>query len=136
MRPADWEDVIQETWLAAWLHFPSLRDPNAFGAWLTTTCRRRAWQSSREARRALEVIDYVARVNSDGSEHAAEELREELIAAICELPPRQRLAVQHRFFSDMSVSQAASQMGCRPGTVKALQHQAIRTLRMSLEVIS
>lgn len=54
-----------------------------------------------------------------------------LDGALATLPPRQRLAVSLRYLADLSVSETADVMGCRPGTVKALCHQATRTLQSS-----
>lgn len=51
--------------------------------------------------------------------------------ALAALPPRQRLAMSLRHLADLSVAQTAHAMGCRPGTVKALCHQAAANLRTS-----
>jgi RNA polymerase sigma factor (sigma-70 family) len=50
-------------------------------------------------------------------------------AAVSALPRRQRTALVLRYFRDLTVEQAAHEMGCRPGTVKALTSQAIAGLR-------
>jgi DNA-directed RNA polymerase specialized sigma24 family protein len=55
--------------------------------------------------------------------------------AVRALPPRQREAVVLRYFLDVSVRDAAAQMGCAEGTVKGLLFDAVRSLRMGgLEV--
>lgn len=51
--------------------------------------------------------------------------------ALAALPSRQRLAMSLRHLADLSVAQTAHAMGCRPGTVKALCHQATTNLRTS-----
>jgi RNA polymerase sigma factor (sigma-70 family) len=50
-------------------------------------------------------------------------------AAVARLPERERRVIILRFFSDMSVSEAAALIGCPEGTVKSLTHAAIRRLR-------
>lgn len=52
--------------------------------------------------------------------------------AISSLPRRQRAALVLRFYLDLSVEDAARQMGCAEGTVKALTHQGIAGLRAVL----
>jgi RNA polymerase sigma factor (sigma-70 family) len=53
-------------------------------------------------------------------------------AAVATLPPRQRAALVLRYYADLPVSEVAELMRCREGTVKALTHQAIETLRPKL----
>lgn len=49
--------------------------------------------------------------------------------AVRRLPVRQRTALLLRHFEDLPVADVAEAMGCAPGTVKALTHQAITSLR-------
>jgi DNA-directed RNA polymerase specialized sigma24 family protein len=51
--------------------------------------------------------------------------------AVGALPPRQRAAVVARYYAGLDVGGAAKALGCAPGTVKALTHQALTTLRAS-----
>lgn len=53
-------------------------------------------------------------------------------AALRKLPGRQRVAVALRYFADLSVEDTAKVMGCAPGTVKALTHQALAAIRIRL----
>ena len=50
-------------------------------------------------------------------------------SAVASLAPRQRAVIVARFFAGLSVDETAEAIGCRPGTVKALTHQAIARLR-------
>jgi RNA polymerase sigma-70 factor (ECF subfamily) len=51
--------------------------------------------------------------------------------AVRALPDRQREAVIARFYAGLPVADAAVALGCAPGTVKALVHQAVARLRAS-----
>jgi len=53
-------------------------------------------------------------------------------AAVAGLPDRQRAALVLRYFADLSLADTAEAMGCAPGTVKALTHQALAGLRSRL----
>jgi RNA polymerase sigma-70 factor (ECF subfamily) len=64
------------------------------------------------------------------------EERDRLIAALAELPMRQREAVVLRYFEGMSVAQTAEAMDCAAGTVKAAVHQALRALRSRLRQLA
>ncbi|MGH8944835.1 MAG: RNA polymerase sigma factor [Acidimicrobiia bacterium] len=61
------------------------------------------------------------------------ELRPEVLEAVGRLPRRQRAAVYLTYWKDLSVADAASLMGCRPGTVKRYLFLARQSLK---EVLS
>lgn len=63
---------------------------------------------------------------------ATVDLEHSLAAAIRRLPPRQRAVVVLRFFEDLSVTETATILGCRPGTVKSQAAKALRALRGQL----
>ena len=53
--------------------------------------------------------------------------------SVAALPTRQKTALVLRFYLDLSVSQTAELINCAEGTVKALTHKGISTLRESPE---
>lgn len=58
-----------------------------------------------------------------------------LLAAIRQLPIRQRTAVVLHYLDDLPVEQVAVAMGVATGTVKATLHQARATLARDLETL-
>jgi len=48
----DADDVVQQCWIALLPHIGSIREPEAIGAWLVTTVRRRAVRAPALAARA------------------------------------------------------------------------------------
>lgn len=54
---------------------------------------------------------------------------------LARLTPRQRTAVTLRHLGHLSVEETATAMGCRPGTVTALCHQAMTRLRGDRDVM-
>jgi RNA polymerase sigma-70 factor (sigma-E family) len=59
--------------------------------------------------------------------------RAALMAALAELPPRQRACVVLRFFEDLSVIETANALGCSEGTVKSQTSRALGSLRSMFE---
>jgi RNA polymerase sigma-70 factor (sigma-E family) len=55
-----------------------------------------------------------------------------LMRVLDRLSPRRRAVLVLRFYADLSVEQTAEALGCAPGTVKALTHQALGQLRTLL----
>lgn len=71
--------------------------------------------------------------------HASSELvddRVDMIEALSQLSPRQRLVLYLRHYEDLSVAQTATAMGCSQGTVKSTTSDAVRVLRRLQEVVS
>jgi RNA polymerase sigma factor (sigma-70 family) len=54
-------------------------------------------------------------------------------AALVRLRPRQRAAVFLRYYLDLSETQIAETLGCRPGTVKSLLSRALSVLKENLD---
>lgn len=55
--------------------------------------------------------------------------RHELMAALAQLPPRQRACLVLRYFEDLSVVDTAGALGITPGTVKSQTSRALDTVR-------
>src|SRR5262249_23009172 len=53
LSAADVDDVVQETWVAAYTHVDRLHEPEAFGGWLAVTARRNALRVLERSRREL-----------------------------------------------------------------------------------
>ena len=55
-----------------------------------------------------------------------------VIAALAELPPRQRATVVLRYYDELSVEETAEVLGCTPGTVKSQTARGLDALRARL----
>ena len=60
-------------------------------------------------------------------------LQQVLLAAVMDLPARQRAVLVLRYFEDLSVEQTADALGCSVGTVKSQTHDALSKLREALD---
>jgi len=133
------EDVAQETFLILAQRLPALA-PGPLRSWLGRVAanlslneRRRAWELALDAlparqRELLEARDPVA-----GPERALEQADDGALlrAAVAALAPRQRAMVVLRYYGDCSLEEIATALSCRPGTVRATLHQALKRLRQA-----
>lgn len=127
----DWDraaDITQEALVrvyAAWPRLDHRAGLHAYARRVTVNVavdlgRRR---SSREVPTAR-VVD---RPVEDPSGQVVD--RTLLMAALAELPARQRACVVLRYYEDLSVETVAEVLGCRPGTVKSQTGRGLTALR-------
>jgi len=126
------EDLAQEAFIKVAGRLRHLRSPEAFDAYL----RRAVTNLCLSHHRHQKVVRaYVAREveRAAGRESATDlpdvETRDEVRAALAELPDRQRAAVILRFYADLSEEQTAHALGCSVGAARSLVFRAMGTLR-------
>lgn len=123
------EELTQETLLRVWKHWESVAEmerPDRWALRVAPNLAKSRWRR-RRIERALGGAGFGApALEADPTDVIV------VRAAVAKLPPRQRAAVVVRYFNDLPVADAAVVLGCAPGTVKALTHQAVANLRVML----
>jgi RNA polymerase sigma-70 factor, ECF subfamily len=139
---AEAEDVASETWLDVARSIRSFSgDEDDFRGWLFTVAHHRAVDHHRRGSRrptaATDDSELTSVPGSDDTETAAmdhgalgDEAARRLVAS---LPAEQAEIVLLRVVAGLSVEEVAAIVGRRPGTVRVLQHRALRRLRKDLE---
>jgi RNA polymerase sigma factor (sigma-70 family) len=135
------DDVVQEVLLTVHRARATYDPQRSFEAWLRIIVERRAIDVLRQVRRhgqrevhaplayesyADEAIDHLVRI-----EH--KDKAKQIGAALTELPPRQREAVQHLMVDDRSLADAAVLTGRSKGSLKVNLHRALNALRLKAE---
>jgi RNA polymerase sigma-70 factor (sigma-E family) len=128
------EEVVQDSFVALHAGLHRLRDSEKALAYLRAAVVNR----SRSVLRHRVVVDRnapKAAPDMPSAEHGALALieRSEVVAALRELPARQREVVVLRFYADLSEAQIALAMGITRGAVKSHTSRAMTALRSVLE---
>lgn len=124
------EDLVQDAFVRLAGRLLHLRDPGGLHAYLRTTTVNLA--RSHHRRRSVERR-YAERQHEPapiGGPDIAE--RERMRQAMLELPLRQRTAVALRYYEDLTESQTAEIMHCRPTAVRSLVSRGMEHLRGTL----
>lgn len=129
------EDLVQEAFVRFVGRLHSVRDLGAFDAYLRRTVVNLSKNYFR--RRSLERADLERRASERQPEAKEPDVSEyeTMKRALLGLPSRQRAAIVLRFYEDLSDSQIADILRCRPATVRSLVSRGIQTLRQTPEVI-
>jgi RNA polymerase sigma-70 factor, ECF subfamily len=137
--PVAAEDIASETWIRAARSLGAFEGTEVeFRAWLFTIARRAAidWQRRRARRPTTVALDNVAEVehHDDPADRAAggAEL-ERLLAFVARLPADQAEVVLLRVIAGLDVAAVGEILGKRPGTVRVMQHRALRRLAEMLD---
>jgi len=116
--PTEAEDLTQQTFLIAQQKLPQLREPQRACAWLLAIVRN-CFLKSRRKSRPLPAENIGLDVEQiAGPAPASDEIdREQLAAALADLPAEFRTVVLMFYFEDLSYQQIAEQLEIPIGTV-------------------
>jgi len=138
-EPRAAEDIEAEVWLAVAQGIPRFSGgEEAFRAWAFSIARRRLADFRRTAARRATVpvpneeLDRAA--GEDPADIVAEDLTSSAAAAfvVANLSADQAEIVLLRVIGGLDVEQVADLLGKRPGTIRVLQHRALRKLHAEL----
>jgi RNA polymerase sigma-70 factor (sigma-E family) len=127
------EDLAQTALAKAYASWPKVRraeDPDAYVRRILINANHRRFRRQRVVERTGQTPAEPA--VSDGT--AAFDQREALLAALMELPPKQRAVVVLRYWDGLTETQAAAVLGCSVGNVKSQASRALAKLRHSTQL--
>ena len=120
------EDLVAEAFTRAWMSWQKVRRHPAPRAWIVRTALNLQVSWWRRRRREVELDDAYevaeTTVGDPGLDPA-------LLAALRQLPQRQREVIVFRVFLDLDTAATAKALGMAQGTVTAHLSRAIATLR-------
>ncbi|HEX3786767.1 MAG TPA: SigE family RNA polymerase sigma factor [Pseudonocardiaceae bacterium] len=131
----DWneaEELAQTAFVRMYAAWGRVRTETA-DAYLRTVLTR-VFLDTRRRGRAREKT--VADVPDTPVTDAYSEERDALVAALAQVPAKQRAVLVLRFLQDLSVEQAASTLGCSVGTVKSQTTRGLRNLRVAYQALT
>jgi len=139
-------DLTQQTFVRAWESLRRLREPGAFRGWLYRIASNLILDEVKSGRARQEVSASAlgeddptattpAALDDGGDPEAmleSAELRQAVWSALNELSPEHRAAVVMHHLEGMGVSEIATAVGVRPGTIMSRLARAREALRKSL----
>ena len=131
--PSAAEDAVQETLLAAWKAWPTVRDPYRPGGWWTCICVNQCIRRRQRFNRSVAFDDGLL-VNVTARQQI--ELGGEFVdfdRAFDLLTARQRAVFTLHVGHGYTVAECAELVGCRPGTARSHLARAVATLRKEMD---
>lgn len=132
----DWhraDDLVQTAFVSLYQHWRKVRDKTALDSYVRRALTRAAIDESRRPWRRERFVDAVPDAPV-GSREIGESVanREVLLAALREVPPRQRTVLVLRFLEGLDIGSVAEIMKCSEGTVKSQSARGLQALRDAL----
>ncbi|HEY0323015.1 MAG TPA: sigma-70 family RNA polymerase sigma factor [Pyrinomonadaceae bacterium] len=122
------DDLVQDIFLVALKRLHTLRDANAFGAWLAMITRNRAMDFYRQTRETEELPEDIV-----GRSFLDAEARE-VLAVIRQLPEAYRETLVLRLVEGMTGPEIAQRTGLKPESVRVNLHRGMKILRERLGI--
>lgn len=129
----DANDLLQNTFLKAWSNIENFRGEARLSTWLYKIAINESITFLNKERQRLNVsIDdgdtfLIDKLESD-EWFDGEELKRELQKAIAQLPEKQRLIFNMRYFDDMKYEDISEILGTSVGALKASFHHAVKKI--------
>ena len=129
----DAQDILQETWLTAYLHFSELRDPTRVKPWLLSIARSRMNDYFRAKARKLEIpLEELEETISTGGLLSHEE--KHIVHDVLErLRDHEKQILYLYYFKDLPQEEIARRLQVPLGTVKSRLHYAKEKFRKEYE---
>jgi RNA polymerase sigma-70 factor (ECF subfamily) len=129
------QDAVQEALVSAWRDLRSLRDPDAWDAWLYRLTVRACYRLARSERRRRVIelnvsLDQEAMVPEDMAMSVAE--RDRLERRLDGLPIDHRAILVLRFYLDLPLATAAAILDIPIGTAKSRLHRGLEAMRIHM----
>jgi RNA polymerase sigma-70 factor (sigma-E family) len=118
---------------ASWGRVRRADDPDAYVRRILINANHSRFRRSRVEEKPAMVGDGLPEPSVADRTGAIDE-RSVLVAALMELPPRQRAVVVLRYWDGLTESQAAAVLGCSVGNIKSQASRALAKLRTSAQL--
>lgn len=133
MLCGDWhkaDDLAQTAFVALHRRWRKIRDRAATDAYLRKTLVRASIDESRRPWRRERNVDVLPEPATSG-ERLDEQVvaRQDLLAGLRRVPPKQRAVLVLRYFEGMDVGGVARTLGCSEGNVKSQTARGLANLR-------
>ena len=129
------EDLLQEVFLAAFLHRARLRDPERFGAWLCSIADNhvRMWQ-----RRRIAQLNFLDRLETEPEPASSDEreIRALVRRALGRLSEDHRAVIVHHYLKGYSYRHTADLLQVGAGTVRSRLQKARKRLEKEIVAMS
>ena len=132
LQPADADDVAQATWRRLIENIGRIQNPEALGAWMSTTARRESLRILQSRSREMPTDSLQSELPAGDAVSLSEERRAALAAALDELPERHRKLMFELLKTDPpSYAELSQTLDMPVGSIGPIRGRSLARLRKS-----
>ncbi|MEZ5082812.1 MAG: sigma-70 family RNA polymerase sigma factor [Bacteroidales bacterium] len=133
----DADDLVQETFVKVWKALGSFREDSQLFTWIYRIATNETLTFLKKKKRALfisfdSVSDYLEQKMEDDNYFSGDEIQKKLQKALLQLPEKQKLVFNMKYFDDMKYEEISNVLGTSVGALKASYHIAVKKIEKSL----
>ena len=135
----DADDVLQETWIKTWKGLKKFRMESSLYTWVYRIATNEALTHIKRKERITSIpFESGGEVLSDLVDSAplmdGDEISRKLQKAVLQLPAKQRLIFNMKYFDDMKYNEISEVLNTTVGGLKASYHLAVKKIEKFLEI--
>ncbi len=135
---ADADDILQNTFMKAWMSIENLRGDAKLGTWLYKIAINESltFLERERKRKHLSIDDQEAQLTAHiaaDRDFDGDELARKLQEAVASLPEKQRIVFNMKYFDDMKYEDMSEILGTSVGALKASYHLATKKIEQFFE---
>jgi len=138
MNHEDADDILQEVFIKVWKNIPSFRADSGLYTWLYRIATNESLSFLSQKKRKLlgnseEINDYLIENLKSDPYFSGDEIQLKLQKAIAQLPEKQRLVFNMRYFDEVKYKDMEKIFGTSEGALKASFHHAMKKIEAFLK---
>jgi len=139
--PIEWaEDIVQETFTAAALHWPKTGMPENPSGWLYLTCKNKSINQLKKISKTadLSLAKTVSVAPDEISEDGFKDAQLQMLMACCHphLTPKTQMVLALKYVANLKVENIALQFGAEPEAIEKMLYRARQKIKSESLILS
>ncbi len=134
----DANDVTQEVFVKVWRSLDSFRGDSKLYSWMYRIATNESLNFIRKQKKrkndiSIDNVDFYLLSNGQDNLLSGDEIERKLIAALVQLPEKQRLVFNMKYFENLKYREMAEILNLTEGSLKASYHYAVKKIENILK---
>ena len=135
----DTDDLLQNVFIKVWKSIDNFREDSTLFTWLfrIATNESLSFLQQKKRRNVLSIdggSDYLVEAFESDSHFEGEDLQKRLQLAVLQLPEKQRIVFNMKYYDEMKYEEMAEILKTSVGALKASYHHAVKKIEAHFEV--